>query len=205
MRIGSTIDLPLVESGRKQAQVVGEAVKSSALKISTIFSGTLLRTREFGEIVGRQIPDSPPIRTDARLNELDFGKWTNKTDAEIEKEFGKEALAAWNNLGVWPASADWGSSEEIVINELASLLDEIVPEANQNGDLLIVSSNGRLRYFLKLFPGAFEVQQQRRNLSVGTGKICVLNLGAGKEVVELWNADSALLLTLGARSPLDPK
>ena len=53
--------------------------------------------------------------------------------------------------------------------------------------VLVVASNGCLRYFLHLVPGAFEEKVAQRQLKIGTGHMCRFQYHEGKWALEYWN------------------
>jgi len=60
---------------------------------------------------------------------------------------------------------------------------------------LLVSSNGRLRYFLKLIAGEFERRVASKQFKMGTGKVSVLNGHTNYSLLG-WNEDPAALKDL---------
>jgi probable phosphoglycerate mutase len=57
----------------------------------------------------------------------------------------------------------------------------------------MVSSNGRLRYFLKLIDSEFERRVAESNFKVATGRVCLIDITNGAAKLELWNEQPEML------------
>ena len=187
--VGSSNDLPLVESGLAQAERAAEALASTEL--AAIYCAPLLRTKKFAEIVAaKQQNKNTPI-IEKRLTELDYGDWSGHSDDEIAAKFG-DSLSNWMNKSAWPSDCHWASSEAEVSAEIQSLVAELA-EKYQDKTVLLVSSNGRLRYFLKLISGEFERRVSDKQFKMGTGRISVIEGSANNYSVVCWNQEPAAL------------
>ena len=78
---GST-DTRLTSKGRRQAYAIAKALKSSG--IQHLYCSTLSRAKDTAEIIRRSIRKK--VRTDGRLNELNFGHWEGKSRQQLLKE-----------------------------------------------------------------------------------------------------------------------
>jgi probable phosphoglycerate mutase len=186
--VGSTNDLPLVQSGLEQAERAAAALESTTL--AAIYCAPLLRTKKFAEIVADKQATKPTPIIDNRLTELDYGDWSGLSDDEIAAKFG-DSLKNWINSSTWPSGCHWASSEAAVTAEVQSLVAEL--ESKYADDtVLLVSSNGRLRYFLKLIAGEFERRVASKQFKMGTGKVSILN-GHRDYSLLAWNEDPAAL------------
>ncbi len=187
VRAGSRNDLPLVERGKEQAKEVAAFLKKNDLIPDAIFCSPLQRTRVFAEIIQQKLGlTTLTVQEEERLNELDYGEWTGLTNKEIEKRFGRESFEAWEEHSRWPEQGNWDSSEEEIIQEVKSLVQEFKKQYSQE-KILLVSSNGRLRYFLSLIEDELEKRRQSQMLKMRTGHISYLNLETSK--LEFWNAN----------------
>lgn len=197
--VGSANDLPLVESGLEQAERAASALEGTNL--AAIYCAPLLRTKKFAEIIAtkqaaKQATNrsaksqsnqaSQPI-IDKRLTELDYGDWSGLSDDEIATKFG-DSLKNWIDSSTWPSGCHWASSEAEVTAEVQELVSEL-EEKHADETVLLVSSNGRLRYFLKLIAGEFERRVADKQFKMGTGKISVLNGDSGVYSLLSWNED----------------
>jgi len=194
--VGGNNDLPLVSEGIAQAERVGQALKN--IPLAAIYCGPLLRTREFSKIALATAAIELPITEDRRLKELDYGKWCGQTDLEIMAQFGQNALKGWVDSSVWPADGGWSSDEATVKKEVFEFVQELTQKYSDardqaNKNILVVSSNGRLRYFLHLVAGEFARRVSAHSFKVGTGRICLLEGTGSNFKLDLWNAEPQLL------------
>ena len=188
---GSSNDIPLVDTGKEQARALAAELKAQSLVPSLVLAGPLVRTREYADIVVSTVGlDLKPI-IDPRLMEIDYGDWTGLTNDEVAKQFGSEEQDAWNERSIWPADANWGGSREGVIAEVRSLASELEANCDNDATVLVVSSNGRIRYFLELIKGALDEHVAANNFKVKTGAYCLLELFGGSWSVLDWNKTPA--------------
>ncbi|MCB9883054.1 MAG: histidine phosphatase family protein [Planctomycetes bacterium] len=192
--VGKNQDLHLVERGREQAVEFASAIERAGKHIVDVRCGPLARTREFAEIIVDRL-GLPAARIDERLDELDYGRWSGMTRAEILERFGPEELDAWAAHSRWPRRAGFGSDSATVLDEVRSLAFELTSahrEAEGDAAALLVSSNGRLRYFLGLVPGEFERRTLDGTFAVGTGRACRIDVsrdGRTAAALRYWNRD----------------
>lgn len=74
-------DGPLTSEGRKQVQALGERLKPRG-PYTVIYASPLGRALESAHLLSASLGD-PPIKTDARLTEYDFGAWDGLTPAQL--------------------------------------------------------------------------------------------------------------------------
>ncbi len=193
--VGARTDLPLTAKGREQAQTLGQALAPFAPKIKRVISGPLLRTREHAGIVADKLGLKITIEIDRRLREIDYGRWEAKSSEEIQALGAGDELDAWNKTGEWPRSPGWTPPAETVAANVTELAAECAATLGESGVALLVTSNGILKFFLKLVPGAFEDVAAQGALKVATGHCCALRHSArGWEVVFWDRAPSQLEL-----------
>ena len=200
--VGARNDLPLTETGIAQADLLADALIDIGLRPKAIYCGPLLRTTEYASIVKRRLALDVDIQKDSRLNELDYGEWSGLSDSEVREKFGQEALTDWIERSIWPKNAGWVGSADQVTSEIRNLASNLL-ESHFGADdtVLLVSSSGRLRYFLRLIEGEFERSVEAKNFAVKTGNISLLTESAGRFSKLLWNVPPAVLRnTLSALS-----
>jgi probable phosphoglycerate mutase len=185
--LGCGQDLPLTEQGRAQADALGSALRRLGIVPAAILSGPLSRAREFSERVRDAVAPQLAVRFESRLNELDYGVWAGLAKDEVIARFGEAPLARWEHDGEFPESAGWAPDRRTVITEVQKLASEIVSGGQPDDSFVLVSSNGRLRFFLTLIPGAFEEHARSRALSVATGKVSCITFTSGRFSLDFWN------------------
>lgn len=97
-------DLPLSARGRIQAEALGSELEEQGIDV--LLSSDLLRAAQTAAILGKAFGLEPIL--DARLRELDIGRWAGLTRAEIA-ERDPEALARFE-IGDPDARAGGGES-----------------------------------------------------------------------------------------------
>lgn len=191
--VGKRNDLVLVDKGRRQAEALARALRRDDKAPCEVRCGPLARTREFAGIVCEALELDDAI-IDTRLDELDYGAWSGLTSDEIRARFGSEELDAWRERSAWPQGAAWPGDAATIKREIRSLTAELRQKhgERQAAKILLVSSNGRLRYFLDLVPGAFDRRVAAADFAVGTGRVGRIDIGpheASGAVVRYWNVD----------------
>lgn len=173
---GATNDLPLVEKGIEQAGEFAQFLIREKIQPQAIYCGPLQRTSQYAAIIVQKLSLSLEPIIDPRINEIDYGAWTGLTQDQVIARFGKEALKAWDEQSRWPAQdqGNWGSSEAQVIQEVQAFAQDLVADHTAKDTVLVISSNGRLRYFLNLIKGGFQKAIEAGEFKVKTGNICKL-------------------------------
>lgn len=77
------VDVALDESGRRQAALAGERLRS--YKLEKLYSSELLRARETADIINQYLRLPYEVLPD--IQEIDFGGFTGKTDEEIRNTY----------------------------------------------------------------------------------------------------------------------
>lgn len=179
--VGAREDFPLVASGEAQARDLGRALKAAGAVPARILCGPLKRTRRAAEIAASEAGFTGAIGIDDRLKEIDYGAWGGKSDAEVAALWGEAAIAAWRTRGERPGRADWTPDDATLRANAAAVLAEA---AEGDGPVLIVTSNGVLRYMHAAlgFTGDHKVK---------TGGVCAARIAEGAVTPLFWNADPA--------------
>ncbi|HWJ18036.1 MAG TPA: histidine phosphatase family protein, partial [Geobacterales bacterium] len=122
-----------------------------------------------------------------RLREIDYGLWEAKSTEEIHAVGGADELKAWDERGIWPTSPGWSPPHEGISANVAQIAQNLSTLLGRDDAALLVTSNGILKFFLKLVPGAFEVLAANRELKVATGNCCALHHEESTWSVAFWN------------------
>lgn len=185
--VGAKNDLPLVDTGRAQAKHLGRVLASSDITLPAIYSAPLRRTLEYAEIIQSLLQNKPEIVTDPRLTEIDYGLWTGLSNAQIQSKYGSAELELWERKSLWPKNAGWNPSEEVIFQGITALCQELKTKTSPSQSPLIVSSNGILRYFLKLNVLEWSKRCEDASFKVKTGNLCHLVLNEDSAQVKFWN------------------
>ena len=145
-----TMDVPLGETGREQARLLGESLQDRP--ITAIYSSDLKRAWTTAEPLA-QIKNLP-IHKDARLQEINFGLFQGLTHEEIRLKFPAEERALFTNY--MDSVVPEGESRRQMQTRVFSVWQEIL--ARETGpEILIMSHGGPVRLLLmRLFPDQME-------------------------------------------------
>lgn len=186
---GTTNDLPLVESGLKQAQKAADYFLEHKIVPKAIYCSPLQRTRRFAEIIIERLNLNYKPIVDSRLSEIDYGQWTGLSDEEIIQRFGADEFKRWGEQSEWPYNSSWGGTEYDTIKDVYAFADDLESTYSTKDTVVAVTSNGRLRYFLMLIEGEFEKRRQEKRLKVKTGNLCEISLNNGFCALNFWDKD----------------
>ena len=157
-RCGGDLDLPLMDIGCDQAYLLAKQIDKMNLRIVTIVTGSLIRTRQTASIVSGVLANVP-VEIEPLLNERRLGQWNNRPIAETE-----ELLAA-------KVTPPGGEPEDEFQQRVAMALDNLRPHLDRRP--LIVSSKGVGRVLNALLGGQGRMQ-------VGNGEIVEFAVGQGQ-------------------------
>lgn len=185
--VGSRNDLPLVETGLNQAKILANSLKQAAIFPLAIYCSPLQRTRVYAQVVIEELKLALQPIIDERLNEINYGTWSGLSNEQIRSTFGGQELEAWEKHSQWPSAAGWEGSEQLLAEQVQTFCEDIINQYPSDGTILIISSNGRLRYFLNLVPGEFNQHLTKQTFKVATGNICQLTHSNNKWEINFWN------------------
>lgn len=172
--VGARTDLPLVPSGRTQAEILGKRLYELDVRPNRVLAGPLKRTVEHAQIA------VPEIQADImrELREIDYGRWEAKTSDEIREAGDAGMLEDWDKRSVWPADAGWQPAE----NDIDRAAERILASCHDRLTM-IVSSNGILRFFARHAANANDIKDRK----VLTGAACLMEKSAGGWKIRYWN------------------
>jgi probable phosphoglycerate mutase len=153
-RCGGDLDIPLMDIGCDQAYLLAKQIDKMNLRIGTIVTGSLIRTRQTASIISGVLGNIP-VEVDALFNERRLGQWNNRPIAETE-----DLLAAKVTPPGGESEADFEKRIELALDNLRPLMDRRV---------LLVSSKGVGRILNVLMGGPGRMQ-------VGNGEIVEFNV-----------------------------
>ena len=178
--------VPSLIEKRKHTVLDQEVRHATACPAIERHSGGTGKTR----LVQNPVPLDVSIEIEERLIEVDYGPWGGLTTEQLVERFGADVVEGWEQRCAWPPQ--WVTPENDVRARVAGLVAELC-EACQGQRVLILSSNGVLRYFLESVEGAFEAALAERTFKLKTGRGGRLVPG---EAVLAWNAKPHALLGL---------
>ena len=186
--VGGKDDPPLTETGMTQARDLAIALGRAKIPIAGVFCAPLKRTRRFARIIALSLALPMLPVTDKRLTEIDYGDWTGRTNEEIAGELGQgEALRLWNEAGAWPERAHWAESEADLKTRVAGFRAMLRERFSPADTVLVVSSNGVLRYLARDALGAAAKSDPRFPFKMRTGHIGRIRVADGAAEILYWD------------------
>ncbi|MCK0530732.1 histidine phosphatase family protein [Sphingobium agri] len=173
-RIGARTDVPLVESGRAQADRLGQWFAAQGLASSRIQSGPLSRARETASRIAAAL-GQPVTGTLPWLDEIDHGPDEGRAEAEVLARIGAQALGAWDEQALPPPG--W------IVNAPSRIAawQSYFAQGGEGTDLL-VTSNGAARFAL------IALGLSPASLKLRTGAFGELTIAAdGKVMLRHWD------------------
>jgi broad specificity phosphatase PhoE len=180
--VGAREDYPLTAKGEEQSRAIGAALSDAGILPARIIAGPLKRTREGAALAARACGFAGAVEIDERLKEIDYGVWGGRSDADIAAEWGAGAIEAWRERSVVPDGAGWSPDPRTIEAHAMAVLGALAQ--NPGGDVLLISSNGILRYFHRLIAGAGAPPEDAK---VKTGHMGAARLTGGVWRLEFWN------------------
>lgn len=186
--VGSQNDLPLVESGKEQAKKLGKVLLQANISPVAVYTGPLQRMTNYADILLKEMNLAIKPIIDMRLNEVDYGKWSGLTSEEVCAQFGKDQFEKWEKESKWPNNSGWGESEELVVKRIRQFAQDCAQKF-PNETILVVASNGCLRYFLDLIPGELAKRITDKTIKIATGNMCKLSYKNATWRIDYWNVN----------------
>ncbi len=138
-------DLPLSPLGHRQARKLAERIVTAHRNrpFAAIYCSDLMRARETADTLAIAI--GLPVVTDARLREIDVGRWAGLTQAQIAERFPEEWLA-WQSRDPTMRRGGGESYQDAQIRLTPVILE--LSDRHQHQRVLIVTHGGVLRAYL---------------------------------------------------------
>jgi broad specificity phosphatase PhoE len=133
-RLQGHADLPLNETGRKQARALADEL--AEVELDAVYSSDLSRAFETARIVAE--PRGLEVTALEELRERHFGSWEGLTDDEIQSRFPEVAEGVLGD----------GETREELDRRVFDVLQRIARE-HSDGTVLVVSHGGPLRAVLR--------------------------------------------------------
>ncbi len=182
--VGAREDLPLTDTGEAQSRRIGEALRDAAIVPARIVSGPLKRTFHGAQIAANACGFDGTIEIDERLKEIDYGLWGGKSDAEIAAQWGEAAIHDWRERSIVPDGASWTPPPEILAANARAVCASLVSQASKDDTVLVISSNGILRYFHAVVGGQPDRPEDSK---MKTGHFAVAFHNGRRFALTCWN------------------
>ncbi len=182
-RIGKRTNLPLSNSGKTQAQALGQYLQQHHPTLTAVYTSTLQRTQQTAHIALASLPAPPDVKILEQFDEIDYGIDEGKLETEVLKRLGQEALSRWNENAEPPDG--WKVNPQQLIQQWQDFADQSrhnFPE----GTVLVVTSNGVARFAPHILPD-YKTFQSAHPLKLATGAIACFHYQQRKWHCKTWN------------------
>jgi broad specificity phosphatase PhoE len=188
LRHVGSLDEPLSEVGRRQAEGLAEAL--APLPLAALYASPLSRAADTGRQIGGRL--TLPVRCEPRLAEQRFGEWEGLTRAEIVGRGDGEVLRHWEGDAAVPPP---GGEPLVAVQERALELVEELAARHAGEWVALVSHVGPIKTLVCATLGVPLTTARRMFLDPGT--VTVIDWSS-VPMMRLFNAHGPLDLA-GAR------
>jgi len=182
-RVGGRTDLPLVDTGRTQAEKIGAYINEHRLIPDVVYASHLKRTIETAEIAIKASGFRNPVFQLDIFNEIDYGPDENKPEDEVIARIGAQAITDWNEKATVPDG--WQVAPDEIIKNWHDFADQIRAH-DDNETVLVVTSNGTAR-FAPHITNDFDGFREKYDLKLSTGAMGILKFDDNRWTVQDWN------------------
>ena len=191
---GCSNDIPLVEKGIEQANTLADALLQGDIKPKAIYCSSLRRTKDYAQIIIQRLDLPYQSLVDTRLNEIDYGDWTGLSNHQVCTQFSEQDLQNWDEQCIWPEGGNWKGSPQETQSEVQSFASDLSKKYTEDDLVLVITSNGRLRYFLQLVDGELPKRIEDKTFKVKTGNICEIAVENESFQLIFWNEPPSILV-----------
>ncbi len=174
-RVGARTDLPLVESGRTQAKLIGKYLKENNMLPDIAYSSHLIRAKETASLALVEIHSQITVQATDIFNEIDYGPDENKPEKEVIARIGEQAIKDWDEHGKVPDG--WRVDPQTIIQNWHDFAARCLKDYADK-TILVVTSNGIAR-FAPYLTGDFAAFRNTHKIKISTGALCVFEHTTG--------------------------
>lgn len=174
-RVGFKTDLPLVEEHK--ARSIGKYLLEHNLVPHVAFAAPLRRTMRTAELAIEAFKGNLELNILDDFKEIGYGPDENKTEDEVMLRLGNGNIEKGKSIiNEWNASAKVPHGWEVSPNSIIQswkLFAKKVFQNYSNRTVMLVSSNGIMRFSPHLLTEDFSQFSKNHNLKICTGGICI--------------------------------
>lgn len=188
VRVGLKTDLPLSNSGKEQASLLGKYLKLHNINIDAVFCSNLKRTFETANIALKAADLDLPVTAKSIFNEIDYGEDEGKPEEEVIARIGQKQMDLWNKKAIVPTG--WIVNPNNIIENWKTFAKDI-KQSYPNQNILVVTSNGIAR-FAPYLTENFDAFKEKYDIKLSTGSISCLKTKGNTWEVLFWNTKPVL-------------
>lgn len=172
-------DPDLTPRGVEEARAAGRELRGLGLSFTHAFTSVLTRARRTMALTLAELGQPElPVRTDAALNERDYGALAGLNKTQARERFGAEQVRVWRKS--FHAVPEGGESLAMTAARVWPFYErDIAPVVREGGRALIVGHGNALRSMLMRLDGIDP--QTIEEVNIGTAQILVYALAEDGE------------------------
>ncbi len=179
-RVGGKTDLPLVESGLKQGELLGKYLKQEEIFPDVIYSSPLKRAKQTAQKAIEFMGIEREIKESDDFSEIDYGQDENRPEEEVVARVGQDAIDLWNTEAIPPAG--WNVNPQEIRQSWKDFADSI---KDSGQTVMVTTSNGIARFSFAILQDESIVKDLDIKLSTGAFGIFIYENGEWK--MDSWN------------------
>lgn len=181
-RVGARTDLPLSQSGQKQAHALAaHFAETIPGGFRAAYCSPLRRTRETAEAILAASSAGTDLSEVEFLREVDYGPDENRPEEDVVRRIGEAALQAWETEAIPPHG--WEIEPEKIRAAWADFLATL-SQSESDKPVLIVTSNGIARFVLDVLAHDGE---RPASIKLKTGAYGMIETSEKTPVLRDWN------------------
>jgi broad specificity phosphatase PhoE len=180
-QVGCSTDISLTEQGAEQIYNLKQHFITQNYHFDTCFCGPLKRHIACAKILN----DKYIIKKE--LNEINYGLWENLTNIQIQSQWPTEYYS-WHKEAKWAKNIFCGDQKSHIEN-LSRLIEDIAIKHKSSHNILIISSQGIIRYILYLTGAWNKIVETKsmQNYKVSPAHYCVIEKTDKTLKILSWN------------------
>jgi 2,3-bisphosphoglycerate-dependent phosphoglycerate mutase len=184
LRVGRHTDLPLSNSGKRQAEALGVFLQQKHPRVDAVYTSHLIRTQQTADLACTTLTPKPTRHRCEFLNEIDYGPDEGKAETWVKARLGEAALQQWEQQAIVPDG--WLVDPPAIIQAWHDFAASLIKQHPADSCVLVVTSNGIARFAPHLLtdPDAFSPKQP---LKMSTGAISHLTYSNNRWTLDAWN------------------
>lgn len=180
-RVGKRTDFPLVDSGRKQAEKLGNYLLEHKLVPDLVYTSKLQRTQETAKIALQATGVSRHVVALDIFDEIDYGEDENQPEDKVIARIGAQAIKDWDEHAIVPQG--WVTSPDEIINNWTNFAENL----KYSGKIVLVLTSNGIARFAPLLAGTMAEFKEKHPLKLSTGALGILRFNGQKWHIEGWN------------------
>lgn len=151
-------EVRLTDRGRSQVEVAASRIRRG--RVDCVYVSPLLRTLETADILLRDWPKTPKKKIDARISEINYGKYSGKPNNSQLDAIRKSQLAG----DYLTRFGDSGENKLEILSRLYDFLIEVIAAHSGSARIVVVSHGSIISWLEKIIRALGEADSLRHHM-----------------------------------------